>query len=123
MREKIANGIERREGKIHIRLTWTCPRTGKRRDKKRRFEDMTNSEAILKRRELLAEAMGGEPEAQKRARMTVRDYSEQWIARQSTELGAGTVRKVIGNLSNHILPELGDYYCDALLRQDVLDLR
>ena len=107
-------------GRYRVRATALKPQTGK----------IGETQATLKKGATLLDARaalanlkstirGDKPPAESPQRMTLRSYSKQWIAGKAEYLGEGTCRKHALVLAHHILPDLGDYYCDAIVREDV----
>ena len=119
--ELVETGIYQNEqGRLRVRATATDPLTGKIKEKQRTLKAGQSIEQARQVLDALKAKIGSvEAEAPAPQRMTLRDYSQRWLEAGAARLAKATVTKHVLTLSHHILPELGDYYCDALTREDV----
>lgn len=115
-------GIYRRpDGRLKVRATGTCPKTGKMRDRSRMLPpDATLLEARAEITRLRSQiATGAALDLDAPPRPTVADYAETWMARKRRHLKPTAQRDYTLCVEAHILPYLGEIYADALRRSDV----
>lgn len=105
-------------GTYRLRVKWTDPRTGKRKEADRVVECRSAQEAARRRAELLEEFTKQEQEAANR-RVKVGEYAQSWMRSKVLKVDPKTARTYADALDLHILPAFGDFYYDALTRQDV----
>lgn len=95
-------------------VVWKDPRTGKRREVKRRCTGPKRDAKALEAR------IRGELESDViRERMTLGEYARSWLRRRVDSLKPSTAAKYGNDLALHILPALGDVYVDQLRPSDV----
>ena len=104
------------EDTYHIRVSLTDPRTGRRREKKRTIQGRIE-DALALREDLRALLTQGPNGPNHRPR--VGEFARSWIERKVNELSPATAERYASALDLHILAALGDYYYDALTREDV----
>jgi integrase len=99
-------------GKYRIRVTQTCPRTGKRKEVDRIVSCETLGQATECRIEFLHELAKNDEGPI--LRPTVRDYATSWLERRKGRLKPATVIRHAEHL-DRALPWIGDIYMDSLL--------
>lgn len=77
-------------------------------------------DADRKRAELLAK-LDVRPVEQERKRLS--DYAASWIRTKLPKVKASTASLYATVIDEHIVPEIGDFYLDAITRDDLLDWR
>lgn len=113
-------GVKRLEdGRLEVRATAKCPKTGKIRERKRKLDADTKVTTAIEKREKLKREIREGRNPRTTNRLSVADYAEQWMADKAGELKASTVDRYLTTLTEHIYPHLGDIKLDALTRQDV----
>lgn len=119
--KKTALGVERLDKGLYlVRLKTRDPRTGKSKDVKRRVRARNPTEAARRREELRAEIELG---LRTPAKERLADAAESWLRMKMPTLKASTRRNYADALDLHILPTLGDYYVDAIQKDDVVRWR
>lgn len=103
--------------KIRIQLRKTASRPRKEVERVVQVEDIKAAWAI--RQELYEELVRGEQPHQER--LTLRTYASSWLASRALRLAHSTAERYASTLELHVLPELGDFYLDALVKRDVED--
>lgn len=96
-----------------VRVIATDPKTGKRKEIKRRHRGSV-AEARELQRQIRAEIESGAP-----ARQRLRAYARSWLITRMPNLKPSTRAKYATALDLHILPALGDYWLDAIEPSDV----
>lgn len=97
------------------------PKTGKKQTVDKIVSGLASAkEAHDKRTELLAAIEIQQPKVE---RKTFRVYATSWLRSKMPELKASTRSLYATVLDEHALPVLGDYYLDAITRDDLLDWR
>lgn len=94
------------------------PRTGKPKEVDRIIKCKSAAAAAHKRADLLDEAMTSS-QAVVNKRVRVGEYARSWMSSKMQTLDQSTAYNYADLLDRHILPALGDFYYDALTRQDV----
>ncbi len=107
---------ELRKGLYLIRVQRRDPRTGQSLDIRRKVACANVREATMKQAELLAEM---EQAAPLHERVQLRDYARSWLSSRLPTLKPSTRARYADDLDRHILPELGDYFLDAMAPEDV----
>jgi integrase len=111
-------GINRlRQGVYIIRLQKKDPRTGLPVDIRRRAKCNTVAEAVQIQANLLGELEHGPGQSE---RVRLKTYAASWLTGRLPTLKPSTRKRYADDLERHILPDLGDYYLDALAPEDVL---
>lgn len=122
MARKKASGVERiGEGRYRIRVDVACPRTGRRLDVKRIVHAASATDAARQREDLRAEMRSGSTARSARARLG--DALPSWLASIAPALKRSTAELYALVLDRHVIPVLGEYYVDALTRDDLVALR
>lgn len=109
-------------GRLRVRVTATHPRSNRRIDRQRTLPEGTTLQEAIARRDRLREEIETEIEQhidRDRQRITLADYAETWIDRRKRRVAASTAAKEERILAQHILPDLGHLYVDAIRRPDV----
>lgn len=76
-------------------------------------------EASLKRAELLADlARNGQPETTERTRLS--QYVKSYVSLKMPTWKAATRALYASVIDNHVLPVLGDYFLDAITKDDLV---
>jgi hypothetical protein len=83
-------------------------------ERERIVDCATPAEAARLRDELRDPA--GVADARKRVRLS--DFSISWLSGKRKEIKAATLDRYTRTLAHHVLPQLGDYYVDALTHND-----
>ena len=121
---KLETGIYRRtDGRLKVRTTGTCPRTGKMRERSRTLPPdatLLEARAELARLKTVIQT-GAAPAPAAPHRPTVADWAEGWMARKRRHLKPTAARDYKQAIENHILPYLGELYADALRRSDLIE--
>lgn len=104
-------------GKFEIRVKTTDPKTGREKDIKK-VVTATNAAQANEMREHLRRATL-EAETTRNERLRVREYAERWLRGKAPALKKSSLYRYAETLDLHILPQLGDYYLDALSPADV----
>jgi integrase len=86
----------------------------------RHVEAKTVAEAAAKREAMRAEA-ASETEQQRRPRFA--EYAESWLREKAPTVTVATSKWYGSVLEHHILPTFGEYYVDAIERDDVVRWR
>lgn len=111
-------GIQRlSDGRYHIRVKATCPRTGKMVTKKETMEACSISEAVLKR-EAMRQSIERGPEVS-RTRQRLEAAVRLWLSSRLPSLRPSTRVKYAVVIDLHIVPALGDIYVDKLRSSDI----
>jgi integrase len=97
-----------------VRVTITDPRTGKRKDVRRRCRG-TKRDAERFRAELLAELEDDSP----KTRQTLSAYARRWLEVKAGVVAETTAEIYLRDLEGHILPALGDVFVAELRPEDV----
>lgn len=106
------------KGTFHVRVTITDPRTGKRREKKDTVHGKIE-DALAIREKLRGTLTGRQGQGPRVTRQQVSEFAEAWIERKRHEIGVTTIGRYQTALNLRLLPYLGEYYYDALGRDDV----
>lgn len=104
------------DNSYRVRAVGIDPRTGKKKAVEKLYEGVSAQEAARKRSELLEEISAATRVATKQR---VSDFAKSWIASKAVSLDATTASTYADALEQHVLPELGDYWYDALTKADV----
>ena len=105
-------------GIFHVRVTVTDPRTGKRKEKKDTVEGKIE-DALAVREQLRGRLTGRLGQRPGATRQLVGEFARGWIERKKHEIGGTTVERYQRALDLHLVPHFGEYYYDALSREDV----
>ena len=108
------------DGRLQIRTTATCRRTGKLREVVRTLEHGTGEEGALRELAALKEAIRNDGvQAEGSSKMSVTDYAVQWLRGKAARSKPGTADRYRGTLERFIVPELGHLLVDKVDRADV----
>jgi len=99
---------------FRVRGAYRDPRTGKRKEVTRLLKDVTARQASKQLAELLETAHVIAVE-----RRRVSDFAKSWIESKSATVTTGTAVRYATALEQHVLPGLGDLFCDELRGHDV----
>src|SRR5690554_3740614 len=118
---RIEAGITRlKDGRMKVRATAKCPKTGKRLQAERTLRQGATIEDARQMRDALKESLQAPADPSKGSAITtLADYAEAWIGRKSKRMKASTINKYIDVLGRRILPELGHIHADRLTRRDI----
>ena len=95
-------------------------KTGKKSSLDKMIES-PSAKAANEQRALLLTALDVRPAEQQKKRLA--DYVASWLRTKLPNLKASTASLYASILDEHILPELGDFYLDAITRDDLLAWR
>ena len=114
-------GIKRlAPGRYEIRFRVKQPTANKLKEVRRERSGIDLEEALELQQVWKRQAREGvEPERVER--MTVAQYARSWMASKALKLRMGSARRYAHALDGFILPELGEYYIDALNPKIVRD--
>lgn len=116
MRADANEGIKQlKKGQYQIRVTWTDPRTGKRRDRIKTVECLTVQQAAAQRSQLLDEVSKDAPSPD-RARLG--DFASSWLSSRLVRLKASTRDRYARDLEV-ITADLGEFFLDAIRHEDL----
>jgi hypothetical protein len=119
MSKRPTPGVRRLEpGRYQIRAEYECPKTGLRRQFARTIRAASVAQAVAERDRLLKEVLNPTPE-----RVRLADFAQWWLSTRLPELQASTARRYATELDRHIIPHFGDWYVDAITRDDVIAWR
>ena len=108
-------GVTKLEPKVfRVRGAYRDPRTGKRKEVTKILKGVTARQASKKLAELLETAHVDAVE-----RKRVSDFAKSWIESKSATVTTGTAVRYATALEKHVLPGLGDLFCDELRGHDV----
>jgi integrase len=107
------------DGRFLLRAKVENPKTGRTQERERIVECATAAEAVRLRDELRDPAGG--VDSRKRVRLS--DFSISWLSGKRKEIKAATLDRYTRTLAHHIVPQLGDYYVDALTHNDIVEWR
>lgn len=111
-------GVERVGPRAYrVRAKWRCPKTGRLRALVRIVEAESAAEAMAKREALRADESKA---IEATSRVRVGDCVRSWLITKLGELKASTSRHYTHVLDAYVLPKLGEYWLDALTRDDIL---
>lgn len=119
-RHKGVLAVVDRPNTFRLRGTVTNAKTGKNVDLDKVVTAKSPLDASRKRAELLEEMQKALPSTERRR---LEDFARWWLASKLPELKASTRSLYAMVLDEHIIPELGDYYLDAITREDLIDWR
>lgn len=109
-------GIQQiKKGQYLLRVTWTDPRTGRRKDRIKTVRCASMQEAAVHRSRMLAELTGA---AKVPERVRVGDFARSWLSTRLCRLKPST-RKRYGHDLEIVLADLGDFYLDAIRHDDI----
>ncbi len=106
------------ERSYRIRAKVLNPRTGRFREIDRVLHDVTAPEAARVRAGMIAEFKKGELR-RGGPRLRVEDYARTWLDSKKATTDKSTAARYKEAIESHVLPVLGDYYCDTLMASDV----
>lgn len=114
-----------KSGGFRIRMTYTDPRTGLRRELDREYPDLVDiNDAVRTQADLRAQALSGQlNKAQEQPRLRLSDYAASWLTGKRKMLERSTLARYATALDVYILPALGDVYVDAITRSDCIRFR
>lgn len=101
------------DNSYRVRAVGTDPRTGKKKAVEKLYDGVSAQEAARKRSELIAEIGAATRVATKQR---VSDFARSWIASKAVSLDAATASTYADALEQHLLPVLGDYWYDDLMK-------
>lgn len=107
------------DGRFLLRAKVENPKTGRMQERERIVECATAAEAARLRDELRDPV--GVADARRRVRLS--DFSISWLSGKRKEIKAATLDRYTRTLAHHIVPQLGDYYVDALTHNDIVEWR
>jgi integrase len=115
-------GVKRlTDGRYRIRVKWTDPKTGRQKDAEKVIAAPSIADAAAQRAGLRAELQRGRTSPLARVRLG--EYATKWMSGKLPTLAPSTRRGHACVLDLHVIPALGDYYVDALTRDDVIGWR
>ena len=112
--------VDDRPGWFRVRGKIADSKTGKKTSLDKMIEASSAKAANIERGKLLT-ALDVRPAGQARTRLS--DYATSWLRTKLPNLKAATASLYATMLDQHILPELGDFYLDAITRDDLLAWR
>lgn len=107
------------DGKFWLRITTTCPRTGKQLEATRTLPAGTPRSELLRAYVALKDSLVQATAVPPASQLSVSDYCERWLEVRSTRLRALTAERYVDVLDRHILPHLGQLRLDRVTRRDV----
>lgn len=113
--------LEGQPGMYRLRGDVINVKTGKKRALDNVFEAKSDREAAALRLEELAKLEAELPAPEERQRLSA--YAASWSLAKRPSLKKSTRTLYAGVLDNNILPELGDYYVDAIDSTDLCEWR
>ncbi|MCU1349200.1 MAG: integrase family protein, partial [Acidobacteria bacterium] len=112
-------GVFRVSDRVYrIRAKSIDARTGKVKQAERLLEGVSAPEAAKVRSELVEELRSGGV-VNSGARLRVGDFAISWTKAKLQTVDRATGERYVDALENHVLPSLGDFFCDALRPTDV----
>jgi integrase len=106
--------FEGRSG-YRVRVRAIDSRTGTLKEVNRTYDKISLKEAVAKQAELREELLLVEG----RDRPRVGAFAKSWLELKAISLDARTLRQYASVLEDHVLPVLGDFFLDAVRREDV----
>jgi len=100
--------------RYRLRVRYVDPKTGRRKQKIRVFEG-TLAEAVVEQ----ARLHGKEEQPTKQERKRLGDYAESWLECKAATVSPSTAHRLAWQIGYHIVPNLGDYWVDAVTPADV----
>ena len=97
-------------------MTWTDKRTGRVHEIDRVVTATSLADAAAQRARLRDQAS---PKAPRESRPRVTDCASSWLLSKHAELKPSTAKLYADLLETHVLPILGDFYLDAVTREDI----
>ena len=112
-----------KDGRLHVRVVATDPRTGKRTYRRKTLEHgATKEEALTVLAQMKEAIRAGHPKRSGPSkRRTVTDFAEHWLEGKARRVRPAVAEHYEQVLSCLILPRLGDYYLESVEREDVED--
>jgi integrase len=108
------------DGRIRIRVTVRCERTGKLREATKVFpRDVREEEALAEMVRMKAELRAESRPLSPIRRLSLNDYAERWLEAKAARVRPGVAERYAHILSTYVLPRLGDLYVDGVTRNDV----
>jgi integrase len=104
------------DNSYRVRAVGTDPRTGKKKAVEKLYEGVSAQQAARLRTDLIEEIVAATRVATKQR---VSDFARSWIASKAVSVDAATASTYADALEQHVLPVLGDYWYDALMKADV----
>ena len=109
------------DGKFRLRITATCPRTGKPLEATRTLPTGTPRSELLRELVALKDGLLRANEAPQSEQLSVSDYCERWLEAKGKRLRPGVAERYVDVLDRHILPHIGQLRLDRVTRRDVED--
>jgi integrase len=110
-------GVTRIEqDRYRIRVSWTDRRTGRVHEIDRVVTATSLADAAAQRATLKSQSVPAQSGAR---RLRVGDYAKSWLNTKLVEVKPSTGRLYTDLLEAHVLPILGDFYMDAVTREDI----
>jgi integrase len=100
--------------RYRLRVRYVDPKTGRRKQKIRVFEG-TLAEAAVEQ----ARLHGKEEQPTKQERQRLGGYAESWLECKAATVSPSTAHRLAWQIGYHIVPNLGDYWVDAITPADV----
>lgn len=97
-------GIVRDGGRYFVRVGWTCPKTGKRKQRRQICKTLSEAVAVRERRDSKDQGI---------QRVRLRDYAAAWLTMHASRLAPTTQARYCTELG-HVLAHLGDHFVDSL---------
>jgi len=101
--------------RYRLRVRYVDPKTGRRKQKIRVFEGTLN-EAVVEQ----ARLHGKEEQPATSERKRLGDYAESWLECKAATVSPSTAHRLAWQIGYHIVPNLGEFWVDAI---DVADVR
>jgi integrase len=112
-------GIREKDNGYQIRITYTDPKTGRRKEKKKFLTGVSKKEALMRYTEMVRQIReGGDTREQPRTNLGT--YAAQWSEARAYKWKPSTRDHYAVTLEQHILPYLGNIYLDQLERSDIM---
>ena len=112
-------GIRRTDKGFEIRVTYTDPKTGRKKDRRVHVQGISMQEAQIRRARIMEELRDTNGSA-KRERLQLGTYAVRWSKARAYKWKPSTRDRYANALEKHILPVLGDIYLDSLTSEDIL---
>lgn len=108
------------DGKAEIRFQYTDPKTGRAKTVEKILHVASAEEASVRRAELRAEYL---QQVSERERIRLSAFAEKWLRGKLNELKESTIERYAATLDHHVIPQLGDYFLDAITHHDIIRWR
>jgi integrase len=103
-------------GRYRVRAKIIDPRSGKPKEVDKLIEAASAKEAAAQRSALIEEVQEAAVPGQ---RMRVGDYARLWLDTKTPTLDQATAERYAESLEQHVLPEIGNLFLDALRPADI----